>query len=118
MRCIVDVVLPPDCGHFDHMDEPPALKIFESFLRKKEGQMDILLAQVPGSSEKLSAGWAFYYQSKAYVTGRSFDDLLVGQGPVVVSDDGRLLEGGSLDLDAEALLTTGKPFATRVREAN
>jgi ribosomal protein L37E len=35
----------------------------------------------------------------------------------VISDDGRLLEGGSLDVDAEALLTTGKPFVTRTREA-
>jgi hypothetical protein len=98
------------------MDESTALAIFEDFLRMNEGQLGILLAEVPTSRKRLSTGWAFYYQSQAYVEGGSFSDLLVGHGPVVISDDGRLLEGGSLDSDAEALLTTGKPFVTRMRE--
>jgi hypothetical protein len=98
------------------MDEQTALAIFEDFLRKKEAELAIPLALAPGSSQRLSKGWAFVYQSLAYVMGGRFGDLLVGHGPTVISDDGQILEGGSLDADAEALLTTGKPFLVRMRE--
>jgi len=87
------------------MDEATALAISEDFLRRKEGEVGRALAQVRGSSQRLSGGWAFYYQSLAYVADRQVSDLLVGHGPVVISDEGRLVEGGSLDRDAEALLT-------------
>jgi len=30
--------------------------------------------------------------------------MLVGHGPVVVTDDGRIIEGGSLDRDPEEML--------------
>jgi hypothetical protein len=99
------------------MDQPAALAIFEDFLRKQEAKVGVRLAEAPGSSQRLSKGWAFYYQSLSFVTGGRLIDQLVGQGPIVISDDGRLLEGGSLDVDAEALLTTGKSFVARTREA-
>jgi len=96
-----------DFGHSDRMEEAEAQAIFEKFLRRKEVEVGCSLAQMPGSSQRLSKGWALYYQSSAYVDGRQNEDLLVGHGPVVISDDGRLIEGGSLDRDAETLLATG-----------
>jgi hypothetical protein len=97
------------------MDLPRARKAFEAYLRQHEAESGVDLAE-SCPAERLSAGWAFNYQSRAYVESQAFEDLLVGQGPVVIADDGRLIAGGSLDYDAEDLLQNG-PIVHRIRQS-
>ena len=59
--------------------------------------MGLPLAAVKSAALRLSQGWAFSYQSRSYVESGDFRESLVGHGPVVILDDGRVLEGGSLD---------------------
>jgi hypothetical protein len=87
------------------MDETNANAAFEAFLLRKEKETGEPLSRVPMPPQRLSAGWAFYYQSRAYLETKDFRAMLVGQGPVVIRDDGRIIEGGSLDRHPESLLT-------------
>jgi hypothetical protein len=59
---------------------------------------------VSNEAQRLSGGWAFSYQSKAFVATGDVAAMLVGHGPVVIRDDGYVIEGSSLDRDPEALL--------------
>lgn len=76
---------------------------FASFLRSKEQELGEPLCLSSGP-ERLTRGWAFWYQSRAFVQTAAIDQMLVGNGPVVVADNGRVLEGGSLDRDPEEIL--------------
>ncbi len=87
------------------MDYDVAEKAFRAFMGNKEAKIGTALSMVPNTSKRLSQGWAFYYQSKAYVETGDWHQSLVGHGPVVLRDDGKIIEGGSLDHDPEALLT-------------
>jgi hypothetical protein len=86
------------------MDEQSATDVFSAFLRGKEADTGEALARVPLEAQRLSAGWTFFYQSKAFLAAGDFSAMLVGHGPVIVRDDGHVIEGGSLDRDPEALL--------------
>jgi len=86
------------------MDERSATIAFERFLHGKQAKMGEALARVPREAQRLSAGWAFFYQSEAFVATGDVSAMLAGHGPVVICDDGRVIEGGSLDHDPEALL--------------
>ncbi len=86
------------------MDERSAINVFERFLRGKQAETGKALARLPREAQRLSAGWAFFYQSEAFVATGDATAMLVGHGPVVIRDDGRIVEGGSLDHDPEALL--------------
>lgn len=81
------------------------VRAFASFLIEKERELGEPLSALAESPERLSTGWVLYYQSRAYLQTGSLSDRLVGHGPVVVADDGRLIEGGSLDRDPEEMLT-------------
>ena len=82
-----------------------ATAAFIAFLARKQTALGEELGRVPIPAERLSAGWAFYYQSSAYLETGNFGDQLVGQGPVVIKDDGTVIEGGSLDWQPEKLLS-------------
>ena len=86
------------------MDEQSATDAFDGFLRRKEAETGEALARVPDETQRLSGGWAFSYQSKAFVAAGDPTAMLVGHGPVVIRDDGHVIEGGSLDRNPEALL--------------
>jgi hypothetical protein len=86
------------------MDEAAATAIFEHFLSEKEKSIHQPLAIVAKETQRIPKGWAFVYQSKSYVETGNFSDMLVGQGPVIVLDDGRILEGGSLHPHPEDVL--------------
>lgn len=86
------------------MTEADAIEVFDEFLLKAEAQLGTPLVRVPLAPERLSRGWAFYYQSREYIETGDFSSMLLGQGPVVVTDAGELIEGGSLDSDPEQLL--------------
>jgi len=86
-------------------DHASPVRAFASFLRAKEKEIGRPLAAVIAQPKRLSAGWAFYYQSREYVETGAFQAMLVGHGPVVIKDDGRVIEGGSLDHDPEQMLT-------------
>jgi len=85
------------------MDLAAAIEAFDCFIERKQNEIGEPLASM-GSPDRLSHGWVFNYQSRAYMENREFSDMLVGQGPVVIRDDGKIIEGGSLDGDPEALL--------------
>jgi len=87
-----------------YMDEASAAAAFEAFLLRKQKEIDEPLLRVPMPAQRLSGGWAFFYQSRAYIETGEFRAMLVGQGPQVIGDDGRIIEGGSLDRDPESLL--------------
>jgi len=87
------------------MDEAAATAIFEHFLSEKEKSIHQPLAIVATATHSIPRGWAFVYQSRSYVETGNFSDMLVGQGPVIVLDDGRILEGGSLHLRPEDVLS-------------
>jgi hypothetical protein len=80
------------------------VRAFDAFLSVKEREIGEPLSALPAGPQRLSAGWAFFYQSRAYAETGAFDKMLVGHGPVVVTDDGRIIEGGSLDRDPEEML--------------
>lgn len=79
--------------------------MFDAFLAEKAAQVGEPLSMLSEVTQRLSRGWAFYYQSSEYIQTGDFTRLLVGHGPVVICDDGQIVEGGSLDRDPEALLT-------------
>ena len=79
------------------MDQTEALTAAQSFVREKQKQLNIELDVVPQSLSRIASGWAFTYQSRLYLESRELSQMLVGQGPIVMLDDGRILEGGSLD---------------------
>jgi len=87
------------------LDHASPVRAFASFLIAKENAVGEPLSVVLAQPERLSAGWAFYYQSRKYVETGAPETMLVGHGPVVIKDDGRLIEGGSLDRDPEEMLT-------------
>lgn len=86
------------------MNEYASTRAFTAFLVRKQSELGEDLGRVPIAAERLSAGWAFYYQSRAYLETGNSDDRLIGHGPVVVRDDGTVIEGGSLDWQPETLL--------------
>ncbi len=90
------------------MDQDTATRLFADFLARKQMELGEALVGNPPSPKRLSSGWAFFYQSRAYVETGETADMLVGQGPVVITDIGHLIEGGSLDRDLEALLSRSK----------
>lgn len=85
-------------------NEASPVRAFASFLDAKERELGEPLSALSVGPERLSAGWAFHYQSRAYVETGAFDQMLVGHGPVVVADNGRVIVGGSLDRDPEEML--------------
>lgn len=85
-------------------NEVSPVRAFDAFLSAKELEIGEALSALPAGPKRLSAGWAFFYQSRAYAETGAFDKMFVGHGPVVVTDDGRIIEGGSLDRDPEEML--------------
>ncbi|WP_370288178.1 YrhB domain-containing protein [Siccirubricoccus soli] len=76
----------------------------------KAGEIGVALAAVPNGTQRLDNGWAFHYQSRSYVKTRAFSEMLAGHGPVVVLDNGRVLEGCSLDrTPSDVLQRYGEP---------
>lgn len=86
-------------------DHASPARAFDLFLRTKEKEIGRPLAAVIAQPKRLSAGWAFYYQSREYLETGALEAMLIGHGPVVVKDDGRVIEGRSLDHDPEKMLT-------------
>jgi len=66
--------------------------------------MEIELAIFPDSLRQIAEGWVFSYQSLKFIETGDVWHSLVGHGPVVILDDGRILEGGSLHHDHIAVL--------------
>lgn len=87
------------------MDEQASIEAFNAFLLRKQAHVDVELAPMQRPAQRLSCGWAFYYQSREFVDTGDFAKMLVGHGPVVIRDDGEIIEGGSLDRDPELLLS-------------
>ena len=86
------------------MDEAEAQAIFNRFLASKTDEVGIALAVTPKGTQRLANGWAFTYQSRSFIETGDFSQMLVGQGPVIVLDDGRIAEGGSLDTTPQDVL--------------
>lgn len=86
------------------MDQSEAYIEAQSFVRAKETRLNVELDVVPQSLARIPTGWVFHYQSRSYLETRELSQMLVGQGPVVMLDDGRILEGGSVDVGADDVL--------------
>ena len=86
------------------MNEEEALAKFEAYLAEREEETSLALGRTAEGPDRLSRGWAFFYQSREFLETGNVSDQLVGHGPVLVLDDGRIVEGGSLDWPPEAFL--------------
>jgi Immunity protein 35 len=86
------------------MDQQQARAIFDDFLSDQQEASGHNLAAIDSITEQLSVGWAFYYQSTKYIESGEMSDMLVGQGPVVILNNGTVLEGGSADADGNAVV--------------
>jgi len=86
------------------MEQYDVKKIIEQYLADMNDNIESKIVLVEDSLERLLFGWSFIYQSEKYLKTDDFLEMLVGHGPVVILNDGRILEGGSVDLDAEAAL--------------
>jgi hypothetical protein len=86
------------------MDRTTAMTIITSFLEIKSRDSGMPLCLAPESVTEHLFGWSFGYQSRAFLETDDFLNVLVGHGPIVVLNDGRILEGGSLHRDAAAVL--------------
>jgi len=85
------------------MDNEAVCSIVERFLASKTLEIGVEVS-LAGEITEHPFGWGFYYQSKSYLEHGNFEDRLVGQGANVILNDGRILEGGSLQPTAEAVL--------------
>ncbi len=89
------------------MDGMAARKIFDGFLVDMEKTVGLPLAVMEDMVEQIPGGWVFRYQGREWVKSRDMSDLsdfLVGHGPVVVLDNGVVLQGGSLDRDPNEIV--------------
>ena len=54
------------------------------------------LAIVEDATIEKDFGWVFFYNSKKYLETKNFSDVIVGNGPILVSKkDGKLYETGT-----------------------
>jgi len=89
------------------MDGWAARKIFDAFLIDMEKRVGLPLAVFEDTIEQIPGGWVFRYQGREWVKSQDMSDLsgfLVGHGPVVVLDNGVVLQGGSLDRDPSDII--------------
>jgi len=86
------------------MDEKAATRAFQDFLIRKSAEIGEALAPTLLQPRRLSAGWAFQYQTQSYIERGDLGAMLVGHGAVIVADDGRIIESGSSDRDLESLI--------------
>jgi hypothetical protein len=77
------------------MDQKTAINLFDTFLLKKELEIRVALSSTSPFPERISGGWVFQYQSKSFVDSGNFSSMLAGHGPVIVTDEARIIEGGS-----------------------
>ncbi|WP_338662176.1 YrhB domain-containing protein [Pararoseomonas sp. SCSIO 73927] len=91
------------------MQEAEARSIFVEFLAGKRRTHGYALAEVPGTARRLPGAWSFHYQATEFIETGDMQAMLVGNGPVVLMDDGSILEGGSLDFSAEDVIRNRRP---------
>jgi hypothetical protein len=53
------------------------------------------LSLIDHATRQIEAGWVFYWNSTQYLETEDPRHSLIGQGPLIVLDDGAILEGGS-----------------------
>jgi hypothetical protein len=56
-----------------------------------------------GYEERIEQGWVFYYNSAEYLDTGAFEAQLVGQGPTIILDDGRIIQGGSAEIPGDVI---------------
>ena len=61
-----------------------------------------------GHEERIDGAWVFHYNSADYVETGAFETQLVGQGPILILDDGSILEGGSAERPYDVLERFGR----------
>lgn len=88
------------------MDSITARRIAEEVVATIELGQQTPLA-VFDNTERIDQGWVFYWNSKEYVATGHEDARLVGQGPLIVLDDGTVLRGGSAERPYNVLCRFG-----------
>jgi hypothetical protein len=89
------------------MDEATARAAMREFLDRKEALGEGALAIAGQATHRIAEGWVFFYNSRGWVENGDFSECLVGQGPVIILDDGRILEGGSLEEPGDVIRRCG-----------
>lgn len=80
-------------------DDASPFRLFMQFLSHKESELGVELLNMSEAPRRLSRGWAFSYQARDYVEHGNLSQILVGHGPIIITDDGEIIETGSLDRD-------------------
>lgn len=65
----------------------------DEMARHFEGEVEVVI--VDDLAEETDVGWVFPYESRAYLESNDFADKLIGEGPLLVTEDGRALFMGT-----------------------
>jgi hypothetical protein len=89
------------------MDFEAARAIAQSIVDTHQARMGVPFALLDDCTKRLREGWAFYWNSQTWINSRDIAHSLIGQGPLLVLDDGRTLEGGSSETVDDVLYRFG-----------
>ncbi|MBS0297364.1 MAG: hypothetical protein JSR45_13725 [Proteobacteria bacterium] len=94
------------------MELPEARRLADAVVATHEAEVETPLAIREDAIRRIDQGWVFYWNTREAVTTRDIAKGLVGQGPLLVLDNGRVLEGGSAERPDDVLYRhglTGRP---------
>jgi hypothetical protein len=89
------------------MELADAQYLAQQVVETQERKTGVPLGINVGATQRLLQGWAFYWNSRAFLASRDLNHSLVGHGPLIVLDDGRILEGGSAESPEDVLYRFG-----------
>jgi hypothetical protein len=89
------------------MDHDDALALAQQTVDRNERRAGVPLGIANEATKRIEQGWVFYWNTKSFLASKDPYDMLIGQGPLIVLDDGRVLEGGSAEQPDDVLYRFG-----------
>ena len=77
------------------MTKTGAEQIALQYLKRVEARTGIELILLDRFTQERTFGWVFFYDSKCHAQTLNVSNALAGNGPIVVTKDGRLHETGT-----------------------
>jgi len=89
------------------MDIIEARRLAQRIVDAHEASADVSLAIADAATQRIEQGWVFYWNTAEAVASGNAILGLVGQGPLIILDDGSALEGGSAEQPDDVLYRFG-----------